>query len=68
MKVMQVSVESAAGWTGQTEGYFCLACEGKENGWHFTGRICSRPRDAKQSFIKLCQKLGIPRNKYEFIQ
>ena len=66
-KKLQVTTEESGIWDEEF-GYFCVFVDDSiNNHWALTGRICKRRRDARRSFINLCNKLGIPRKNYEFV-
>ena len=63
-KKFEVYYESAAGWNGQHEGWYCALFSGGI--FQFSGDSCKTKQDAMRSFLRRADRLGIPRENYEF--
>ena len=63
-KKFEVYYGSAAGWTGQHEGWYCALFS--RGVIQLSGDICKRKQDAMRSFLRRANRLGIPRENYEF--
>jgi hypothetical protein len=65
-KKFKVKTESGGGWTGKHEGYYCSWMS--ENGTGIIGRLCNRKQDARRSFFRLANRIGVPSDNYEFVE